>query len=86
MKINKLFQDRNEPGRVMDEWSEVGLASNLNLNGIKKKGKGEENITFSPHFWQVRTVGVSYREKGEKLLLLSMIYRDRVVGIRLAKI
>ena len=33
----------------MDALSKVGPTSNLNLNR-KKKGKREENITFSPHF------------------------------------
>ena len=34
----------------MDEWSEVGLASNLNLNGTKKKGKEKKISHFLPIF------------------------------------
>ena len=33
----------------MDAWSEVGPASNLNLNGTKKL-KEKRRRTFSPHF------------------------------------
>ena len=64
----------------MDAWSEVGPASNLNL-----KGKRGEKMKFSPIFGNSGS-GLSWREKREKLLLLSMIYKDRVVEIRRAKI
>ena len=37
----------------MDAWSEVGPASNLNLNGKKRKGEEKEEI-FSP-FMEFRT-------------------------------
>ena len=49
MRINKLFRDRNEPERVMDTWSEVGLVSNLNLNG-EKNGKIRKKSHFLPFF------------------------------------
>ena len=32
----------------MDAWSEVGPASNLNLNGTKKKGKEKKISHFLP--------------------------------------
>ena len=64
----------------MDVWREVGPASNLNL-----KGKRGEKMGFSPIFLAKPTVGV-YRERGEKLLIVSTIYGDRVVGIHRAKI
>ena len=58
-----MFRDKNEPRRVMDAWSEVGPASNLNLNGKKKRKREEKyHIFFSP-FWAISDNGVRERKK-----------------------
>ena len=62
----------------MDEWRKVGPTSNLNL----KREKRRKDEIFSLFFFLAKpVVGVS-RERGEKLLLLSSIYGDWMVGIR----
>ena len=46
MKRNKLFRDKNEPGRIMDVWSKVDPESNLDLNEKEKREK-RRKVTFS---------------------------------------
>ena len=61
----------------MDEWREVGPTSNLNLKREKRRKDGIFSL-----FFLVKPAVVVSRERGKKLLLLSTIYEDRVVGIR----
>ena len=60
--MNKLFRDKNEPGRVMDAWSEVGPVSNLNL----KRGK-EKKTTFFSHFGSGRELEREMRQTPHSL-------------------